>query len=433
MRRTWITAVAATLGAATPLLAQDVVREGAGSRREQLDKMELKDFPAAAWDALSDWRGEPAELTAGNVTLLVTFASWYQPSMTGLVVAQRLADELGDQGLTVVGVHDPRGYEDVAAQLERRKITIPVALDAEGKFRKTLMADQDPDFYVIDRAGRLRYADIATTSVDRAVRELIAESRSDAQDLPQRLADERAAAAAAARRTGAINTDVDLADLPEFTIPQLGEEAYSAADWPARWSEFEEQALRNRGRRDEAVETILAVSPDMTTFGKPLSTNGRATVVYFWLPEVIASYDRVQPQMDLLAREKSRDVAVIGVLMPPLQNERRRDEDAQAEAERARKFEQQVRRARTERRYDHTIVVDPAGSILTQVVGGDGGGVQQFPLPMVAIFSTDNKLRWIGTPHNSRFDAALERILRVDPGVQMRRDLERAYIRERGG
>ena len=213
----------------------------------------------------------------------------------------------------------------------------------------------------------------------------------------------------------------------------MGEEAYNAADWPDRWEEFEEQALRNRGRRDEQVETILAIPPESDTFGKRLGANGRATVVYFWLPEIIASYSRVQPEMDLLAREKSRDVAVVGVLMPTPADNRRRDENPEADAQRVRKFQQQVRRARTERSYDHTILVDPAGAVLAQVVGDDGGSQDAPPLPMVAIFSTDKKLRWIGTPQNSRFDAALERILREDPGVQMRRQMERAYMRERGG
>src|SRR5690606_34092120 len=156
---------AATLALAGTALAQNVVREGAGTRRQQLDDMELKPFPAEAWGHLSQWTGEPVQPGAGEPALIVTFASWYAPSMTGVSIAQRMPERDAEQGLKAVAGHDSRGYEDAAEVLEQRKITIPVALDAEGKFRQALKVDQDPDFYIIDRAGRLRYADIDTRSV----------------------------------------------------------------------------------------------------------------------------------------------------------------------------------------------------------------------------------------------------------------------------
>lgn len=433
MRRT-LTVAGAMLAIAVPLTAQDVVREGAGVRRAQLDEMELKEFPAEAWSALSEWTGEPASVEAGEVGLIVTFATWYAPSMTGASLAQRMADRYGDEGLKVVAVHDARGYDNAPEQLEQRKITIPVALDAEGKFRAALKVDQDPDFYLIDRAGRLRYADVNTRSVEAAVQELVAESRSDAADLPERLAAQRREAAALARRTGAINPEANLSDLPEFAIPDLGPEPYDAARWPQRWEEFEEDFLSRRNRRGEDTTITLSVPTEAVTFGKRLNTNGRATVVYFWLPGTVRSYQRVQPRMDLLAREKGRDVAVVGVLMPESTDDRRsRDMTAEDVAEQARKFEQQVRKARSERVYDHSIVVDPSSAILTQILGDGGRGRrQEFPVPLAAIFSSDMKLRWIGSPLDSRFDAALGQILRVDPGIQMRRSLEENFIRDRG-
>jgi hypothetical protein len=435
MRKTVILA-AATLGLAglaAPALAQNVIREGAGTRRQQLDDMELKPFPYDIAVHLTQWTGEPVEVGAGEPALIVTFATWYAPSMTGLSVAQRMADSYGDQGLKVIAVHDPRGFDDAPKTLEQRKITIPVALDAEGKFREALKVDQDPDFYVVDRAGRLRYADIDTRSVPAAVKEVVSESRDVAADLPERLAAERAATERDRRRTGVINPEANLADLPDFD-PRPGAEMYAAADWPDRWTEFEEKELSRRGRGETEAPT-LALPADIEQFGKPLRTSGRATVVYLWFPDVVRSYQRVQPQMDLLAREKTRDVAVVGLLAPtPSENRRRSDDDEAAEAIRAQRFEQQVRRARTERRYDHTIVVDRGGAILQQILGGDGRGSRGQPYtPLAAIFSSDGRLRWIGSPDSSQFNSALEHLLRADPGVQMRRTLEESFIRERGG
>jgi len=354
--------------------------------------------------------------------------------MTGLSIAQRMADRYGDQGLKVIAVHDSRGFEDAAKTLEQRKITIPVALDADGKFREALKVDQDPDFYLIDRAGRLRYADIDTRSVPAAVEEVVGESRDAAADLPERLAAERAAEERARRRTGLINPEANLADLPDFN-PQPGAEMYEMASWPVRWKEFEEEELNRRGRGGETEAIVLALPPEIEQFGKPLRTGGRATVVYLWFPDIVSSYERVQPRMDLLAREKSRDVAVVGLLTPtPADNRSRYDQDPEEEAARAKRFQQQVRRARTERRYDHTIVVDQGGAILQQILGGDAYSSRGQPsTPLAAIFSSDSRLRWIGPPTSSQFNSALEHLLRADPGVQMRRTLEESFIRERGG
>src|SRR5690606_23233126 len=139
--------------------------------------------------------------------------------------------------------------------------------------------------------------------------------------------------------------------------PQVGAEMYEAADWPARWKEFEEEHLNRRSRRGESDVITLTLPPDIEQFGQPLRTGGRATVVYLWFPDVVQSYQRVQPQMDLLAREKSRDVRVVGLLAPAITDDSRRrryDEDPAEQAQRAARFEQQVRNAKTQRRYDHT-------------------------------------------------------------------------------
>src|SRR3954470_18617576 len=72
------------IAGATPAFAQpDIIREGEGARRRELDKMELKPFPAEAWSKLSDWTNGPAltpGVTSGKVVLIVTWADWYPAS-----------------------------------------------------------------------------------------------------------------------------------------------------------------------------------------------------------------------------------------------------------------------------------------------------------------------------------------------------------------
>eukprot|EP01026_Neomeris_dumetosa_P041903 TRINITY_DN34785_c0_g1_i1.p1 TRINITY_DN34785_c0_g1~~TRINITY_DN34785_c0_g1_i1.p1 ORF type:complete len:231 (+),score=46.48 TRINITY_DN34785_c0_g1_i1:174-866(+) len=203
----------------------DVVREGAGERRAKLDAMELKAFDDGALKGLSDWSSEVTKAqTSGKVVLLVTWASWYSPSQQVLPLAQQLSQKHSD--LVVIGVHHPKGFERAAAVAKSRGVSFPIAHDADGKLREALMVDQDPDFYVIDRAGQMRYADIATGSVTKAVEELIGESRQDASTLNDRLAAQRAAEEARFRATGKINQEVDLRSLPEipFQPPSPGEE-----------------------------------------------------------------------------------------------------------------------------------------------------------------------------------------------------------------
>ena len=51
----------------------------------------------------------------------------------------------------------------------------PVAVDHRGRTVEEYRVDSYPDYYLIDRAGILRYADIADNELERAVKELLAE------------------------------------------------------------------------------------------------------------------------------------------------------------------------------------------------------------------------------------------------------------------
>src|SRR4030095_5940001 len=55
-------------------------------------------------------------------------------------------------------------------------ITFAYGVDAQNEFRKALLSTQDPDFYIVDRAGNLRYADVETASVEGAVNFLVDET-----------------------------------------------------------------------------------------------------------------------------------------------------------------------------------------------------------------------------------------------------------------
>jgi len=51
----------------------------------------------------------------------------------------------------------------------------PLAVDQRGRTVEEYRVDSYPDYYLIDRAGILRYADIADSDLERAVMKLIEE------------------------------------------------------------------------------------------------------------------------------------------------------------------------------------------------------------------------------------------------------------------
>src|SRR6185295_1366364 len=136
------------------------------------------------------------------------------------------------------------GWEGAADAAKKAGVTFRYAHDVNNGFRAALKVDADPDFYLIDRAGQLRYADIQTQSVTAAVSELLAETREHAAAETERLKAEAAKRAADAKLTGQIHEGIDLANLPEMDVPKQSPEAYAKVKWPERWKEYEQQTLR---------------------------------------------------------------------------------------------------------------------------------------------------------------------------------------------
>jgi AhpC/TSA family len=92
--------------------------------------------------------------------------------MPHLIELQR---RLADQGLVCIGVHTKSAGEKMAAYVKEAGVSFPVALDSEGKTVEAFRADSFPDYYLIDRSGKLRVADLANADLERAVKVLLAE------------------------------------------------------------------------------------------------------------------------------------------------------------------------------------------------------------------------------------------------------------------
>lgn len=420
-----------TLGLAAGVGAQEPravptgpTREATGSRLAALTEMELRPFPAEAWSHLSAWSGEPITPAAieGKVVLIVTWSSWYPPSIReGLMLAQRLHERLAQRGLVVVGVHHPKGYEGAAAALAGHPVAFVHAHDATGAFRQALLIDNDPDFYLIDRAGHLRYADVATSAVQQATAALLEETAEEAASLPEVLARQAERARERARRTGTIAESVDLTDLPEVPFTMPDESAFESAAWYKMPEDERTSRYRDQGPLGSKISLPEAGwHPDRPT------RQGRGMVLYFWnpAPEHAVSYS-VMGQMDILQRAHARDLDVVGV-MTPLQSQSRRygEEDTFD-------YDAALRRFLANRRLDHRILVDPGGQVMGSIFDRYGGGSRESRAYAV-VLSSDGKVRWYGDPRSPQFQGAVDQMLRVDPGIQARRRAEAAFIRGGG-
>ncbi len=423
--RTCAICVLAGLGAAAPVSGAaanqgagqpPVLREGSGQRRASMDAMELAPFPAEAWGTLSDWvggRSLSSVQTAGSVVLICTYSDWYDPARRAWGVARRMASSKGKDGLIVVGAHHPEEWTAAAKDVPKDG-NVYLAHDARGAFRGALLADQDPDFYIIDRAGQLRFADVETESVERAVNQLLAESADQASGLKARLAADAEAADAAFRRSGAIRERIDLKSLPEIPFADPPKTAYEAATWPRR------PVDADRSRQDEPPTTIQ-LPQGGAYFPRPPALKGRAIAIYLFNADVVSSYDSLMPLMDRLQDKHGRDAAIIGAAAFTAQDQYSAPQIDAREAVR------RVTNIATSRTVSHSLTLYTDGMM--------GSGVENRSNENVAlavIASSDGVVRWSGRPTSPGFQAALEQVIAADPGVKARRAAEDAYIKAKG-
>ncbi|MFZ9913958.1 MAG: TlpA family protein disulfide reductase [Phycisphaerales bacterium] len=156
------------------------LREGDAARRAALAKFDLCP-EAPALDA-SQWmnheaHGNPRSLAAlkGQIVVLDFWATWCGPCIKKIPEINALQKKYADKGVVFIGVCHKDGGDKMAATASSKGIEYPICLDAAGKSNAAYMVDGYPDFYLIDRDGRLRGADVANGSIEAAITALLAE------------------------------------------------------------------------------------------------------------------------------------------------------------------------------------------------------------------------------------------------------------------
>jgi thiol-disulfide isomerase/thioredoxin len=425
-RRCYTLTLAATLAIASQATAQqnaEILREATGDRAATLIEMELQPFDPTLWASLDSWTNGDAldaAATEGKVVLIATWASWNPASTRVIPMLQSLKQRHEEDGLLIVGIHHAQGWDKAEQLLTQRRADLLTAHDSTGEFRDALDADQDPDFYLIDRAGQLRFADIRTESVQEAAKMLLAEDISAAATLSDRLAEQAAQADAALRKPRTIQSSLDMRSLPEVPFIPASPEAYATVDWP----EVKEDE-NNRNRNNNNGPSARPVPESGWISGVKPNTNGRTVVFYAWELDDTRSV-QIARQMERIQTQLGRDVVVVGVCTGVRSADRNNRNQQQIDGG---EFLRRIERFRATHGLNHPMIADPGGNMLLDNNRNRGNNEDYVAL----VTSSDSFVRWDGIVADPAFRAALDRVIDVDPGVQRRRAAEQAYIRARGG
>ncbi|MCL4220975.1 MAG: TlpA family protein disulfide reductase [Phycisphaerales bacterium] len=417
----------------------DLAREGTGERRAQLNAMELKPFDPSLWSQLSDWTNGSAlseESTHGKVVVIYTWTSYLPNTTRPIATLNRAIKDYGEKGLVVVGVHPATGWEGAGKALEERKASFVAAQDQTGAFRNWLKVDQDPDFYLIDRAGQLRFADLDTAALGAAIDLLIKETTEESADVVARLKRAQAEADRDFSRTYDIRQDFHLSDIPELPFAQPTEEQYAAVKWPKE--KVDEEAQRSRYGQ-ETGPARMPQYDSMAFYPSKPEFRGRLVIAYFFNPTVPQSYQQFIAEANRLQKAHGRDVVVLGVMSPKEDPNARNRGGQEGEKIDPVKWAQEFAEFARQRDPKHWLVTDPSGQFVTalnvnQRSGNQDAGVfAAANMTYVALVSSDGTIRWHGPRQSSWFQFMLDELLRVDPAVRERRKVEEDYRRSRGG
>jgi thiol-disulfide isomerase/thioredoxin len=155
----------------------DFKREGPDSRRAQKDALENK--PAAPLSVKGWMNTDGKELKLkdlrGKVVVLDFWGVWCPPCRAAIPHLKELYKQHKGEGLVIIGVHTTNQGDRMADFVKKEGIPWPVAVDMDQATVKGYRVDSYPDYYLIDRSGKLRVADLQNSDLDRAVKILLQE------------------------------------------------------------------------------------------------------------------------------------------------------------------------------------------------------------------------------------------------------------------
>ncbi|MEO1236630.1 MAG: TlpA disulfide reductase family protein [Planctomycetota bacterium] len=110
-----------------------------------------------------------------KIVVLDFWATWCGPCIRSIPKNNELHETYKDDGVIVLGVCHPRGADEMVDVVRDHGMRYPTAEDVGGKTADFYRVNGYPDYYVFDRKGRLRAADVKNSRVEDVVKLLLAE------------------------------------------------------------------------------------------------------------------------------------------------------------------------------------------------------------------------------------------------------------------
>lgn len=160
--------------------------EGDAASRERLAKLEANaDRPPAIeadqWVNAGEQGLTPEDLE-GKVVLISFGATWAAPWLDAIETLNALHDDYREQGLVVVGICATLEGFALPKVAQQYEIAFPAGIDLENRTNRAFGPNGYPDYYLLDREGHLRIADLHHNHLREAIEALLAEQPAEASD-----------------------------------------------------------------------------------------------------------------------------------------------------------------------------------------------------------------------------------------------------------
>ncbi len=168
----------------TPSSKDAYFRKGSAEARVERDELEDTQPPLIFADNWMNVDGEvELESLRGKVVLVDIWGAWCGPCQRQLPMLKSLYQQYRPRGLEIVGIHSTKRAEGLADFVQKESIPWPIAVDRFEQTKFAWKAESYPSYYLIDRAGNVRVADIFKGHLETAIIDLLSEeSNQDANN-----------------------------------------------------------------------------------------------------------------------------------------------------------------------------------------------------------------------------------------------------------
>ena len=110
----------------------------------------------------------------GSIVVVAFWSTWSEPCLKSIKFNNQLHQHYEDRDVMVIGVCNKKGSDEMDNIVKTKNIQYPVAIDDEGDRSINAFAVESlPTYFVIDKQGRLRFADIKRSRIDDAIEYLL--------------------------------------------------------------------------------------------------------------------------------------------------------------------------------------------------------------------------------------------------------------------